>query len=78
MNQKPKYDYEKSILRLEEITMKLEKGDLSLEESLNLFEEGIKLVKKCTGILDEAEGKIKVLTENIDDEVIFEDFDWGE
>lgn len=77
MSQKPKYDYEKAVSRLEEITIELEKGDLSLQESLTLFEEGVNLVKKCTNILDVAEGKIKVLTENMDGEMEFRDFDGG-
>lgn len=77
MSQKPKYDYEKAVSRLEEITMELEKGDLSLQESLILFEEGVNLVKTCTNILDVAEGKIKVLTESMDGEMKFKDLDGG-
>jgi len=75
---KVKENYEDYIARLEEITEKLEKGDLTLEDSLRIFEEGINLVKKCSKILNEAEGKIKVLSENLEGEFVFKDFDGGQ
>ncbi|MGI6425580.1 MAG: exodeoxyribonuclease VII small subunit [Tepidanaerobacteraceae bacterium] len=49
--------YEEALERLEYIAEELEKGDLSLEEALTLFEEGINLVKMCSKMLDQAEGK---------------------
>ncbi len=47
------------------VVEKLEGGQLSLEESLDLFQEGIELTKKCKIKLDNAERKIeKLLEEN--------------
>ena len=53
-----KFDYEKSVERLEEIVSKLEDGNLSLEESMKLFEEGTKLSTACYDVLKKAEQKI--------------------
>jgi len=54
-------DFEKRLVRLEEIVQKMEKGDLALEESLKLFEEGVKLSRECHSQLNEAEVKVKKL-----------------
>lgn len=56
--------YEKAVKRLEEIVKKLESGAAPLDESIALFSEGAELVKTCTAILDEAEQKVKILTES--------------
>ncbi len=60
---KKKFDYEQSVLRLEEIVTLLEKGELSLEESMRLFEEGTKLSAACYDILNNAEQKITLISE---------------
>ncbi len=60
---KKEIDYEKSILRLEEIVELLENGELSLEESMKLFEEGTKLSTECYEILNNAEQKIKSISD---------------
>jgi exodeoxyribonuclease VII small subunit len=72
-----KCDFETAIKRLEQVTEKLERGDLTLEESLSLFEEGINLTNKCSKLLDEAEGKIKVMVRDLNDKICFKDFDGG-
>ena len=48
---------------LEKIVSELENGELSLEESLKKFEEGVKLTKNCQHIIDNAEKRIKIITE---------------
>lgn len=53
--------FEDAMKRLEEIAEKLENGQASLDESLALYEEGIALVRHCTGKLDTAEQKIRTL-----------------
>ena len=40
-----KISFEKAVARLDEIVKLLEKGDAPLEQSLELFEEGAKLIK---------------------------------
>jgi exodeoxyribonuclease VII small subunit len=53
--------FEASLTRLEALVQKLEQGDLSLEESLKVFEEGVRLSKNCTQILNDAEKKVEIL-----------------
>jgi exodeoxyribonuclease VII small subunit len=71
------YKFEDAIKRLEEITEKLEQGDLTLEKALSLYEEGIKLTNKCSLLLDEAEGKIKIITKDFNGKISFKDYDGG-
>lgn len=55
--------FENDLKRLEEVVSMLD-TDLSLDESIKVFEEGIKLSKKCSQKLDLAEKKINVLIED--------------
>jgi exodeoxyribonuclease VII small subunit len=66
--------FEKKLLDLEEIVAGLESGDTSLEDSLSLFEKGTKLLKDLTGILEEAERKVQVLTKDASGKIEEEDF----
>lgn len=54
-------NFEELIVKLEDITNKLEKEQLPLDESVKLFEEGIKISKVCNSKLEEAEQKITIL-----------------
>ena len=64
MTAKKKYkDYESALERLEEITDDLENGEKSLEESITLYTEGLEIAKFCNGKLEEAEKKVKIITE---------------
>ena len=49
--------------RLEQIVLQLESGKVTLDESLSLYEEGIALVKLCSGRLDEAEETVGAVRE---------------
>ena len=62
----PKQTFEKSIQQLEEIVQELESGDLPLEKAMQRFEEGIRLSKQCSKMLDETEKKISVLVHERD------------
>jgi exodeoxyribonuclease VII small subunit len=53
--------FEDAMKRLGEIVRMLENGEASLDESIALFEEGIKLSKRCTDLLEKAEQKVRVL-----------------
>ena len=64
MAAKKQMSFEQAMDRLEEIVKKLESGAAPLDESIALFSEGAELVKTCTAILDEAEQKVKILTES--------------
>ena len=59
-----KQNFEASLAKLEKIVEQLETEELGLEESLRLFEEGIKVSKKCEESLKIAELKVKKLLED--------------
>lgn len=59
-----KITFEKAIGRLDEVVKLLEAGDAPLDQSLALFEEGTGLIKKCSQMLDAAEQKVVLLTQN--------------
>jgi len=59
--------FEESLIELEGIADKLEKGQLSLDESLLLFENGIKLVRECNTKLKNAKQNVeRLILENGD------------
>lgn len=65
-----KKSFEESMARLEEIVSLLERGEVPLEESLKLFEEGTTLMSQCSGLLDQAEQKVKKLTDGNSAELV--------
>lgn len=58
---KKEENFEELMVKLEEITNKLEKEQLSLDESVKLFEEGMKISKECNSKLEDAEKRITIL-----------------
>ncbi len=77
MSKKEDLNFEELIKKLEDITNKLEKEQLSLDESVKLFEEGIEISKKCNSKLEDAEKRITILI-NQDNEIKEENFTAGE
>lgn len=73
-----KKNFELSMEQLERIVSDLESGDLSLEDSIKKFEEGIKLSKMCSKMLDETEKKVLMLVQDNDGNVSEEPFNDGE
>ena len=63
---RPQSSFEKEVRQLEKLLDDMENEELSLEESIQKFEQGVRLVKKCQRALDRAEQKIKVLMKNGD------------
>lgn len=63
-----KFDFEKSLKRLEEITQKLDKGNLTLDEMIKLYTEGTELAGACSKALEDAQLKISKLNEESEDE----------
>lgn len=66
--------FEEAMEKLEEIVKKLENGTQTLEESLILFQKGIELSKICAKKLNEASGKISILTREIDGSFLEKNF----
>ena len=55
--------FEESLKRLEEIVKLLENGDTPLEASISLFEEGVALSGYCNKLLESANQKVVMLTQ---------------
>jgi exodeoxyribonuclease VII small subunit len=64
MQSEEKRSFEQALSELEEHVRRLDGGDLELEESLTTFESGVKLIRECSELLDDAEQRITELTEN--------------
>lgn len=61
---KKKYkDYESAVNRLDEITDRLESGEVKLEEAIELYSEGLEIAHYCDSKLGEAEKKIKIISD---------------
>ena len=56
-------DFATTVEHLERLVERLESGELSLEASLSAFEEGIRLTRDAQRRLDEAELRVRTLTE---------------
>jgi exodeoxyribonuclease VII small subunit len=70
-----KGDFEKSLVRLEEVVKRLESTDLSLDEAMKLFEEGVKLSHECQKQLEEAEGRVEILLKKADGKIAAQPFE---
>ena len=66
--------FEDKMKKLEEIAVELEKGDLDLDSSVTKFEEGMKLSKECSEMLEKAEKKITMLIKGENGELAEENF----
>lgn len=70
---KKELSFENALKRLEDIVELLENGDSPIEKSLELFEEGVGLVKLCNKKLENVENSVKILL-NDNGEMIEKDF----
>ena len=68
-------NFEEMMQDLEKIAKDLEGGELSLDESVKKFEEGMKISKECSEILENAEKKISILVKNSDGDIIENKFE---
>ena len=68
--------FETSFKKLEKIVAELEDGKLTLDESLKKYEEGVRLARECSRMLESAQKRAETLvkkegnpaTEKIDDD----------
>lgn len=58
--------FEQSLDELEQLVAKMEQGDLGLDDSLKSFERGIGLYRECQTALEQAELRVKLLTDPAD------------
>ncbi|WP_083007622.1 exodeoxyribonuclease VII small subunit [Halomonas sp. GT] len=65
-NTPPAQDFAATVSQLETIVERLESGELSLENALTAFEQGVKLTREAQQRLDNAELKVRALSEGRD------------
>ncbi len=58
--------FEDAMIELESKVKKLESGSLTLDESIAAFEEAVKLIHVCNKQLENAERRVRMLTEGND------------
>lgn len=69
-------NFEAALGELQQIVDELEDGAIGLEESMRRFETGIRLLRTCYQILEQAEQKIEILTtRDADGNLVLEPFD---
>jgi exodeoxyribonuclease VII small subunit len=66
--------FEKNLARLDAIVAELEDTNLPLDKALVLYEEGMKLSEFCHKQLEEAEGRVEILTKKAGGKVVAEPF----
>ena len=66
--------FEEKMKKLEEIAVELEKGNLDLDSSVSKLEEGMKISKECSEMLEKAEKKITMLIKGDNGELAEENF----
>lgn len=62
----PVADFEASLESLEQLVEQMERGEMSLEESLAAYERGVGLYRRCQGALEQAELRVKLLSDPVD------------
>ena len=69
------FSFETGLKKLSKIVEELENEEVSLEESIKKFEDGVKISKKCSEILEKAEMRIKKVAKDggkfIEEEIDF-------
>jgi len=58
--------FEQAMEALEDIVSKMEQGDITLEQSLQSFEQGIALARRSQTLLEQAQQKVQILTQDGD------------
>ncbi|MBS3817105.1 MAG: exodeoxyribonuclease VII small subunit [Candidatus Thermoplasmatota archaeon] len=56
-------DFKEALERVEKINDRLERNKVSLEKAIELYQQGISLIEHCDEKLEEAEGKVKKITQ---------------
>lgn len=77
MTDKPvkKESFETYLGQVDEAVKALEGGKLKLEDSIEKYETGIKALRQCYTILDQAEKKIQLLVKEKDGTLSAKDFE---
>ena len=61
-------EFEASLDELEQLVQRMEKGDLTLDDSLQAYERGIALYRNCQTALEQAELRVRLLSDPLEPE----------
>lgn len=61
-------EFEASLDELEQLVQRMENGDLTLDDSLQAYERGIALYRNCQTALEQAELRVRLLSDPLDPE----------
>jgi exodeoxyribonuclease VII small subunit len=73
-----KEKFEDHLRQVEEAVRALEGGKLGLEESIERYESGVKALRQCYAILEQAEKKIQILVKEKDGSLAAKDVEPSE
>lgn len=59
----PVTDFEHSLDELEQLVEKMETGEMTLEDSLATYERGVGLYRRCQSALEQAELRVRLLSD---------------
>lgn len=71
---KQNLSFEEAMTQLEDILSLLEDGELSLDDSLTQFSKGVELYKYCYELLNNVEGKVKIILDDGNNDIKEVDF----
>ncbi len=54
--------FEEALAQIERIVVGLERGEIDLAQALTRYEQGMKLLAHCRGLIDQADQAVKLLT----------------
>ncbi|ASP38410.1 exodeoxyribonuclease VII small subunit [Bacterioplanes sanyensis] len=57
------FEFEPALEQLEQLVNQMESGQLTLEQSLQAFEQGVALTRRCQQTLAQAEQRVRLLVE---------------
>jgi exodeoxyribonuclease VII small subunit len=60
--------FEEALERVESIIERIESGEAGLERSIDEYERGMRLIRRCRSILDAAEQKVEEISAKLLDE----------
>jgi exodeoxyribonuclease VII small subunit len=62
----PVAGFERSLDELESLVLKMEQGEMSLDDTLAAYERGVGLFRRCQQALEQAELRVKLLSDPAD------------
>lgn len=66
-------DFESAMTELASLITVMEQDDLSLDAALKNFEKGIALTRICQSSLDDAQQRVSILTQGVEEDFVIDE-----